>query len=193
MDTHCFLHQIFKPENFSVADLQLITEQFTEVDFAKNDTLIESGKPANYYYFLESGYLRSSIYDTHGNDITTKFFCPLDIVIDWNAYFLKQPCKERIVALTEGKAWRITFTNFMKLFHIEAFREVGRTRLVNSYFELKNHSLAVIAEPAKDRYLRLMQQQPALLQHAPLKHLATYLGITDTSLSRIRKEIVKTP
>jgi hypothetical protein len=78
----------------------------------------------------------------------------------------------------------------MKLFSIEAFREVGRTRLINNYFELKNHSVSVIADPAKDRYLNLLKAKPDIVQNVPLKQIATYLGITDTSLSRIRKEIV---
>jgi hypothetical protein len=77
----------------------------------------------------------------------------------------------------------------MKLFSIEAFREVGRTRLVNNYFELKNHSVSIIADSAKDRYLNLIKLKVDIVQNVPLKQIATYLGITDTSLSRIRKEI----
>jgi len=187
-ETH-FLKRIFKPENFNSEELKLILRQFEEVTFKKNEYLIEKGKIANYYYFLESGFLRSYSIDTEGNDITTKFFSENDIVIDWHSYFLKKPSKESIQALTDGKCWKISFTNFMKLFKIEAFREVGRTRLVNNYFELKHHSVSVIADQAKDRYLNLLNEKPSIIQNVPLKHIATYLGITDTSLSRIRKEI----
>ncbi|WP_349664766.1 Crp/Fnr family transcriptional regulator [Cellulophaga lytica] len=186
--TH-FLNSIFKQENFNSEELELILMQFEEVEFSKNEYLIEKGKVASYYYFLETGFLRSYSIDTEGNDITTKFFAENDIVIDWHSYFLKKPCKESIQALTKGKCWKISFANFLKLFNIEAFREVGRTRLVNSYFELKNHSISVIADQAKDRYLNLLKEKPSIIQNVPLKHIATYLGITDTSLSRIRKEI----
>lgn len=186
--TH-FLHSIFKPENFSSEELALVLSQFEKVDFKKNDYLIEKGKVANYYYFLETGFLRSYIIDLEGNDITTKFFSERDIVIDWHSYFLKKSCKESIKAVTDGTAWKISFSNFMKLFSIEAFREVGRTRLIGNYFELKNHSISVIADQAKDRYLSLIEEKPSIVQNVPLKHIATYLGITDTSLSRIRKEI----
>lgn len=184
-----FLNCIFKSENFNPEELKLVLSQFEEVAFKKNDYLIEKGKVANYYYFLETGFLRSYTIDTEGNDITTKFFSESDIVIDWHSYFLKKPCRESIQAITSGKCWKISFTNFMKLFKIEAFREVGRTRLVNNYFELKNHSISVIADQAKDRYLNLIKEKPSIVQNVPLKHIATYLGITDTSLSRIRKEI----
>jgi len=184
-----FLYQIFKPENFTSEEIQFILQQYEEVHFSKNDFLIEQGKTANFYYFLESGFLRSYAIDLEGNDITTKFFSQGDIVIDWNSYFLKKPSREDIQALTDGTCWRISFDNFMKLFHIEPFREVGRTRLIENYFELKNHSVSVISDPAKERYLQLIKNTPELVQNVPLKHIATYLGITDTSLSRIRKEI----
>ncbi|WP_350284227.1 Crp/Fnr family transcriptional regulator [uncultured Croceitalea sp.] len=188
VDSH-FLYHIFKPENFSKEELGLILNQFEEVGFKKNEYLIEKDKVANYYYFVESGFLRSYTIDLEGNDITTKFFSAQDIVIDWHSYFLKNPCKESIQALTDGKCWKILFSDFMKLFHIESFREVGRTRLVKNYFELKNHTISVISDPAKDRYLNLIKEKPSIVQNVPLKHIATYLGITDTSLSRIRKEI----
>jgi len=189
METSHFLHRIFKPGNFTKEELELVLKQYQEVHFKKGDLLIEEGKTANYYYFLASGFCRSYAIDLEGNDITTKFFGPDDIVIDWHSYFLKKACRESIQALTTGNCWKIDFSDFMKLFHIEAFREVGRTRLINNYFELKNHSISVITDHAKERYLNLMKEKPQLVQNVPLKHIATYLGITDTSLSRIRKEI----
>jgi hypothetical protein len=73
------------------------------------------------------------------------------------------------------------------------FREFGRTILVNAYAQLKQRMLAMIQETAEQRYAYLLQTNPDIFQHAPLKNIATYLGITDTSLSRIRKEFSKKP
>lgn len=189
MEENHFLKTIFKEQNFKIEDLKHILSQYQRIEFSKNDFLIKEGALANYYYFLESGFARSYIIDLEGNDITTKFFSTSDIVIDWHSYFLKTHCRENIQAITPCVAWKITFENFMKLFNIEAFREVGRTRLVNNYFELKTHSVSIIADPAKDRYLSLLKTKPEIVHNVPLKQIATYLGITDTSLSRIRKEI----
>jgi CRP-like cAMP-binding protein len=187
-DKH-FLKNIFNEENFKKEDFEIILNQYQRIEFAKNDFFIEEGTTANFYYFMESGFARSYVIDLEGNDISTKFFSSTDIVIDWHSYFLKTKCRENIQAITACTAWKITFENFMKLFNIEAFREVGRTRLVNNYFELKNHSVSIIADPAKERYLNLIKLKPNIVQNVPLKQIATYLGITDTSLSRIRKEI----
>ena len=190
MQNH-FLHRIFKPENFSKEELALILAQFQSIEFKKNEYLITEHKVANYYYFVESGFARSYVIDVEGNDVTTNFYGETDIVIDWNSFFLKTPCREYIQATTKTVAWKITFQDFMKLFKIESFREVGRTRLVNNYFELKSHTISMIADQAKDRYLKLIEDKPDVIYNVPLKHIATYLGVTDTSLSRIRKEILK--
>ncbi len=184
-----FLTKIFDEKNFKSEDLEKILSQYKRMEFAKGDYLVKQGTTANYYYFMESGYVRSYAIDLEGNDISTKFFSSTDIVIDWHSYFLRAKCREDIQAITPCVAWKITFEDFMKLFNIEAFREVGRTRLINNYFELKNHSVSVISDPAKDRYLNLLKVKPDIVQNVPLKQIATYLGITDTSLSRIRKEI----
>jgi CRP-like cAMP-binding protein len=189
MEENHFLNKIFNQQNFTPEDFEKIISQYQRITFAKNDYLIKEDTTANFYYFLESGFARSYVIDLDGNDISTKFFNSTDIVIDWHSYFLKTKCRENIQAVSPCVAWKITFENFMQLFHIEAFREVGRTRLVNSYFELKNHSISVIADPAKDRYLNLLKTKPDIIQNVPLKQIATYLGITDTSLSRIRKEL----
>lgn len=190
MNPH-FLHSIFKPSNFKEEELSLILEQFSEVELVKNDYFIQEGKVAGYYFFLESGFARSYAVDPDGNDISTNFYTIGDIIIDWQSYFLKTPSVEYIQALSDCKAHKIHFENFMKLFDIEAFREVGRTRLVQGYFALKNHSVSMITQQAKERYKKLIDTKPEIVQNVPLKQIATYLGITDTSLSRIRKELTK--
>jgi len=187
-----FLTTIFNEQNFKSEDLEKILSMYQKIEFAKNDYLVKEGTTANFYYFLEIGFARSHAIDLEGNDISTKFFSSTDIVIDWHSYFLKTKCRENIQAITPCVAWKISFENFMKLFSIEAFRDVGRTRLINNYFELKNHSVSIISDPARERYLNLIKQKPDIVQNVPLKQIATYLGVTDTSLSRIRKEITDT-
>jgi hypothetical protein len=72
-----------------------------------------------------------------------------------------------------------------------AFREFGRHILVRGFAGLKNRMLSMITDTAEVRYMKLLDSSPAIFQQASLKHIASYLGITDTSISRIRKEISK--
>jgi CRP-like cAMP-binding protein len=186
-----FLETIFSPTAFTPEQLAQVIGSYQRVTVEKHTYLMEEGSTAPYYFFIESGFARSYAVDPDGNDITTQFFGPADVVIDWQSFFQKTPCREQVQAITAGVGWKITHADFMKLFGIEAFREVGRTRLINSYFDLKSHTVSVIADPAKERYLNLLHQKPGIVQNVPLKQIATYLGITDTSLSRIRHEIAR--
>lgn len=185
-----FLKTIFSPTDFKESELELIIPKFEKVKFNKNDFLLKEGKTENLYWFLESGFARSFVNDTNGNDITTNFYSAGEVVIDWSSFFLRNPTRENIQALTDCVCWQMNFENFQQLFHsIETFREHGRRRLVSSYFALKNHSVAIIADQAKERYIQLLQDKPHIVQNVSLQHIATYLGITKYSLSRIRKEI----
>ncbi len=192
MSTHHFLNNIFPSKNFSTEELETILPKFKQVKFAKNDYLLTEGNTENDYWFIESGFVRSYVIDTEGNDITTNFYAAYDIVIDWSSFFLRNPTRENIQALSDCVCWQLDFDTFQFLFHtIQSFREQGRTTLVGSYFTLKNQRISMIADQAKERYLRLLQEKPHIIQNISLKHIATYLGITDTSLSRIRKEIAE--
>jgi CRP-like cAMP-binding protein len=188
-DEH-FLKTIFVSTDYKASDIEWILPKFKQVKFAKNDFLLREGKTENYYWFLESGFVRSFVNDTNGNDITTNFYGPKDIVIDWSSFFLRNPTRENIQALTDCVCWQLDFETFQQLFHsIETFREEGRKRLVTSYFALKNQSVSMIADQAKERYIQLLKDRPHIVQNVSLQHIATYLGITKYSLSRIRKEI----
>ncbi|TAG51094.1 MAG: Crp/Fnr family transcriptional regulator, partial [Cytophagales bacterium] len=114
-----------------------------------------------------------------------------DVVIDYPSIFFFAPTRENIQALTDCVCWEITFEDFQEMFNsISSFREQQRSLLVGSYFALKQHSISLIADEAKVRYLRFLKEKPQIIQNVSLKHIATFLGITDTSLSRIRKEIL---
>ncbi len=186
------LHEIFNSKDFSREEQETIISSFEKVEFPKNDYLLNAGKTAKHYYFVEEGYIRTFAIDTKGNDISTGFYSRGDIVIDWPSFFLHHPTKEYTQALTDSVCWQLGFERFQELFHsVEKFREAGRSRLVSDYFSLKHRSIAMITDPAKDRYLRLLKEKPDLFNNVSLKQIATYLGITDTSLSRIRKEVAR--
>ncbi|MEZ0610060.1 Crp/Fnr family transcriptional regulator [Fibrella sp. WM1] len=192
MNNAHFLAQVFSQPTFSADEQDTIMAAFRRVEFGRHDCLLNAGQTAAYYWFVEQGVVRSFVIDVAGNDISTNFYTPGDAAIDWPSFFLRKPARETMQTLTPCVCWRVDFAQFQQLFHtIEAFREAGRRRLVTSYSALKQHHLALIADPAKARYQQLLAERPQLVQHVPLKQLATYLGITATSLSRIRNELAR--
>ena len=72
----------------------------------------------------------------------------------------------------------------------EAYRDWGRTYLVRNFFALKERTLSMITDSASERYKELINNRPGIFQKTSLKHIASFLGITDSSLSRIRKEVL---
>jgi CRP-like cAMP-binding protein len=169
-----------------------IADQFGELAFSKNDFLLREGQVSNDYLFLSEGYMRGFAHDSEGNEVTTTFFSPGQVVFEVSSFFTRSKSRENIQALTDGEGWTITFEQLNHLFHsMPEFREFGRSVLVRGYASLKARMLNMITTTAEERYAQLLQSTPDIFLHAPLKHIASYLGITDSSLSRIRKEFAK--
>lgn len=173
-----FLNSIFKPQDYSQEDLHSIISKFKKVCFSKSEYLLRQGDIESNYWFIENGYARSYVIDSEGNDITTQFYEAGDIVIDWSSFFLRNPTRENIHALTDCTVWQLNFENFQQLFHsIATVREQGRERLVTSYFVLKKHHISMIADQAKERYIRLIQEKPQILQNVSLNILLLIWGL----------------
>ncbi|WP_217605780.1 Crp/Fnr family transcriptional regulator [Chitinophaga sp. GbtcB8] len=169
-----------------------IAGHFTFREIPKNAFFLEEGKIANNYLFLEKGFMRVFAYDMDGNDVTTGFAAPRQVVLEVSSFFNRTRSQENIQALTDCEGWGLTYDELNQLFHARPeFREFGRHVLVNAFTTLKTRMLSMITETAEQRYTGLLNTNPAIFQHAPLKNIASYLGITDTSLSRIRKEFSK--
>jgi len=136
--------------------------------------------------------MRSFAHDTEGNDITTNFYSNNQVVFEVSSFFHRIPSKENIQALTDCEGWSISYQQLNNLFHsLHEFRDFGRYILVRLLTALKSRTLSMITETAEQRYETLLKNNPEIFAHAPLKHIASYLGITDTSLSRIRSQITQ--
>lgn len=184
---YAYQHPLFTKEDFDI-----IIEAHDKVVYEKGDFLLKKDRIANEYYILETGLVRSFLYDYEGNEITTEFKGNNEVVIEVASIFQRIPTQEYMQCLTDCVMWKISYDNFQELFHqIPAMREWGRAWMAFELYLSKKRATEMITEPATKRYLQLMQDRPQIIQQAPLKYIATYLGITDTSLSRIRKEITQ--
>ncbi|GAB3879222.1 Crp/Fnr family transcriptional regulator [Hymenobacter segetis] len=164
-----------------------IAESFTHRMLHKSDFLLHADSVSDAYLFLDSGLLRAFVYDTEGNEVTTGFYSGGQIAFEASSFFNRTPSQQYMQALTECSGWLVTHQQFNALFHARPeFREFGRSVLVRTLASMQERMLDQIRETATARYEKLMKASPEVLQYAPLKHIASYLGVTDTSLSRIR-------
>jgi len=170
-------------------ELKIIFGAHTKSTFEKGEMMLKEGDTANSYFILQSGLMRSFVRDFNGNNITTDFFVANEIVIEVSSLFQRKPTQENIKALIDCVCWKIDYDDFQKLFHsISGFSEWGRAWMAQSLFESKRRAVSMITDSATERYQKLLKEKPLVLKNAPLKYIASYLGITDSSLSRIRKE-----
>lgn len=169
-----------------------IAAHFEEQHFARNEYLLKAGKVSREYFFLIDGFMRSFAIDADGNEVTTGFYAKNRAVFEVSSLFMQTASLESIQALTDTTGFLIHFDTLNTLFHtLPEFREFGRAMLVKEFAAFKQRTLGLISKSAEERYNDLIESNRELFQYAQLKQIASYLGITDTSLSRIRRETAK--
>lgn len=168
-----------------------IASRFTPCALAKGDPLLREGEVNDRYVVISNGWVRSFMIDPDGDEVTTAFTGPGQVVFDADSFFMRTPARERIVALSDVAGFELSFAGLNGSFHeFPEFREMGRAILVRIMVAEKQRMLSMIGDSAEQRYAMLVRTRPQLFQHAQLKHIASYLGVTDSSLSRIRREFV---
>jgi len=184
-----FIQQVMP---MSPVKVSLIAEKYKPVTIGKNELILETGAVCNGSHFIERGIIRSYTYDLDGNEVTTAFYTGDTFATDLLSFFKRTPAKEYMQTLTDCETWYITYQDMQASFHeIPEFREFGRLNIVEQFNKLKERMLSMLQETAEQRYSNLLDSSPEIFQNVPLKYIASYLGITDTSLSRIRREFVK--
>jgi CRP-like cAMP-binding protein len=182
-------------QNAIPASAEILAEivlHFEERTFLKNDYFLKEGNISNDYLFLADGVMRAFTFDTDGNEVTTYFYTKNRVVFEASSFFMHTVSTENIQALTVCTGYSITFEKLNMLFHsIPEFREFGRAMLVREFVAFKQRTLAMINKSAEERYENLLHVEKEIFKYAQLKYIASYLGITDTSLSRIRREFSK--
>jgi CRP-like cAMP-binding protein len=171
-------------------DAEFISTHFQHFEFKKGDIILKKGKVSDDYLFLEKGLIRSYLNDLEGNEVTTDFFIENNVAFEITSFFNRNPSETTMVAVTDCMGYKINFTQLNQLFHNKpAFREFGRAILVREFIATKKRNYSMINQTAEERYENLLVNKPLILKYAPLKYIASYLGITDSTLSRIRAKL----
>ena len=172
--------------SLSNAEWSQIETCLVRQEVAKGTLILAEGKICRHLYFLESGLLRFFILKD-GNDIT-KYFTDMPYVFTSQKSFAsQQPSRESIETLEDSVLWRMTYEDAYKLLKIDAWSTFVRKLIQEVQTYTEEILEALQTETAENRYRAMLTAQPSLVQRVPLKHLASYLGIAQQSLSRIRK------
>lgn len=151
--------------------------------------LQEVGKVCNSIYFVEKGIARTYYYKD-GKDITYWIVAENDFLGAMGSFFMREPSNKLVETIEPCVLWKFEYHKLEALFAVN--QEIERTaRLFANYGIglLEKRADSLHFNTAKERYDLLVKEQPEVLKRVPLGMIASFLGITQETLSRIRKQI----
>lgn len=175
--------------NLDKETLKVLEESFTKIKIKKGESLFKQGTICKDLYFVAEGICRSfSIKD--GKEITTWFSFKNNFITSYISFFSKEKSYESAEMLTDGTLYKINTKNFFS-----TKKPIAEIEQIINHFnslytiQLEKRLFLIQAYSATEKYKHILSQEPYLIKYIPNKYLASYLGITRETLSRIRSNI----
>ncbi len=163
-----------------------IEQALTYKPLKKRELLLKEGQTSKHIYFIESGLIRS-FYTEGETEITTWFMKENDLIISVKSFFQQVPSIENLEAVEDCALYYISYKNLDELYtKYQSFNTIGRVLTQHYYIMSEERLLNLRKKEAITRYKYLLQYHPQIIMRCPLKHIASYLGITIETLSRLR-------
>ncbi len=177
--------------------IDLTEEQWAEIEkflvvkhIKKNEFILEPGEYSEDYFFVESGVIRSYTIDENGKEHVLQFGTENWIVSDRNSAFCKQQSKFYIQAIEDSTVILLNEKLNDLITRLNPNYLAAQNKLIQNHVRsLQDRINLLLGASAKTRYLEFMRLYPNQLSRIPQWMIASYLGITPESLSRVRKEI----
>ena len=159
-----------------------------KVELSKGSCLITEGKICHHVYFLEQGCLRG-FFNLDGKEITYWFAFENNFVTSFFSFITRKPCVENIQAIEDCTLWAISYENLQQLYDLHPdIERLGRIMNERYYVMLEERFVGNHFKEARERYENLLDHSPHIVLRVPLGYIASYLGITQETLSRIRSK-----
>lgn len=154
--------------------------------FPKNYVLVREGTVATQLYFIEKGVARS-YYNKDGKEVTFWLGSEGSLICSYNGYLANKPGYGTITLLEDAKLYGIAHVALQQLFNQNLeLANWGRKLAELEMIKTEQLLIAHLLKTAQEKYQDLLFRDPDLLQRVPLGHIASYLGVTQVTLSRIR-------
>ncbi|MBB6459790.1 Crp/Fnr family transcriptional regulator [Flammeovirga kamogawensis] len=187
-----FDFDVFKKLNLSVQEADAIRNVFKEKEIKKGEIILLNGQEVDTLFYVIDGCLRTYFIDEKGKEHTIQFAVYDWWISDMIAYFSQTKATLNIESLEDTSIFIIHRADLEKLcFQIPAFNKLYRSKLEGSIIGYQKRILGNLSQNATERYENFINQYPSIENSVKNYHLASYLGITTESLSRIRKEMSK--
>lgn len=169
--------------------LMLLTDGMRKVELPKNKVLFNAGQTGRTVYFIERGIARAYL-DGKDHQITFWFGLEGDFVFSYNSYINGLPGYESIELLEDSVLYEIRDETLQNLFNENIdLANWGRKLAERELMKLEERHIARLFKSASECYRELLNSSPALIRRIQLGYIASYLGVTQVTLSRIRAEM----
>lgn len=168
---------------------QLMSEFVTEEHFEKGHILLKANKTEANLYFIKKGIVRAYS-DWEDSQITFWFGREGETIISIKSYIKRESSYENIELLEDCELYKINIEDLYALYQKDIhIANWGRKFAEHELIKTEERLISRQFKSAKERYQELMASSPELLQRVKLSIIASYLGITQVSLSRIRADL----
>jgi CRP-like cAMP-binding protein len=163
---------------------------FRVVHLKKGEYLVQQGKVCRQMAFINRGSLRTFYMNDKAKEITACFRSENSLVSSYKSFVLQEPSLLSVVALEDSELIVMDYDDLQKLYSKSmAWLNIGRLMAEREYINMEEYASVLNHETAKEKYLRLLNEQAEVLQNAKVEQIASYLGVTRRTLSRIRQEV----
>jgi len=184
-----FFEVVSQLSKLSIESQQALSSILKKHELEKGHVLVSQNSVCNYLYFVESGLTRTYYYD-NGKDITDWISPENSFACSIVSFISRKPDRRQIELLEPSVLWSMQYYELDQLCakHPEVERMI-RYLVSSGLVQLQHRFDDLHFATALQRYQKLMNDNPSLIQRVPLGMIASYLGITQETLSRIRSQI----
>lgn len=184
----------FLTSNIDIEEKEIIEliEKCKTISVKKGDFILRQGESCSHTFFVEQGLLRQYTIDDKGKEHIIQFAPENWFITDRESVYFKKPSNYFIQALEQTRALLLDENFILQLsFKSKNFVEFNNKLLHNHIRNLQKRINLLLSATAEERYLDFIQVYPDIMLRVPQIMVASYLGITPESLSRVRKELAR--
>ncbi|MFK5879942.1 MAG: Crp/Fnr family transcriptional regulator [Flavobacteriaceae bacterium] len=170
--------------------LEQITTRFKFIKADRNEMLCNIGQTCKYFYFINKGCLRMYEIDNKGNEVTGYFALEDSIMSAITSFVLQKPSRDFLVAHEESELLVINREDFFKLVEtVSQFATVYHQFMEFAFIHSQMRIYSFLGMEGIDKLRWVIEHEPKLLTHISSKAVASYLGMTNSTLSRLRTRL----
>jgi len=178
--------------SLSPEDITVLEKNISKVKFKAGDLITEINQVPTLSGLIISGIFRYFYIDENGQEVTALFVKENNFVLKMDSFLDQTPSPESIEAVTDGELLLLTRDDFLVVKESIPFFQATLAKIAADFLmEITNFNRSLIDLEAKEKYLAFMEKYPTILNRVKLSYIASFLGMTQSTLSRIRKEVFK--